>query len=183
MTFRGNVDELIEAFGGRDEFAYQQLELRHDYIQWLFPSPERSRFNAQSVPLSAPEGAAIQADPEAKLRVRRAYELIIDFWGFELVDIDTGELQCSEGCAARFANLNTAFNHNFLRISRVLNCLNATGWKCYVRPMLRGLYVETYETRRLACCAQSFASHWVQQLGEGWEELARQDFPKAFVSP
>ena len=55
LTFRGTVDELLEGFGGRDEFAYTQLEGRHDYIQWLFPSPERSRFNAQSTPLSAAE--------------------------------------------------------------------------------------------------------------------------------
>ena len=52
LTFRGTIDELLEAFGGRDEFAYAQLEGRHDYIQWLFPSPERSRFNMQSTPLS-----------------------------------------------------------------------------------------------------------------------------------
>lgn len=29
------------AFGGKQAFDYQQLERRHDYIQWLFPSPER----------------------------------------------------------------------------------------------------------------------------------------------
>lgn len=170
---------MIEAFGGRDEFAYTQLETRHDYIQWLFPSPERSRFNAQSVPLSAAEGAAIQADAEAKARVCQAYQLIVDFWGFGLVDAEAGALQCSAGCETRFANLNTPFNHNFLRISRVLNCLNATGWKHYVRPFLKALYVEIYETRRLECCSQSFASFWVQQLGEGWEAIARGDFPRA----
>lgn len=146
----------------------------------MFPSPERSRFNAQSVPLSTAEGAAIQADPAAKARVLRAYQLIADFWGFDLVDVESGALRCSAGCRTRFANLNTPFNHNFMRISRVLNCLNATGWKHYVGPMLRALYIETYDTRRLECCSQSFASHWVRQLGEGWESIARKDFPRAF---
>ena len=180
LPFCGTIDELIEAFSGRDEFAYTQLELRHDYIQWLFPSPERSRFNAQSVPLTVAEGLAIQADAAAKARVLRAYRLIVDFWGFELVDVESGALRCSVGCEARFANLNTPFNHNFMRISRVLNCLNATGWNHYVGPMLRALYVETYETGRLECCSQSFGSHWVRQLGEGWESIVHADFPRAF---
>lgn len=180
LVFNGNVDELIEAFSGRDNFAYTQLENRHDYIQWLFPSPERSRFNAQSTPLSVAEAEAIQADDGAMTRIRRAYQLIVDFWGFELVDLEIGTLRCSAVCEARFANLNTAFNHNFMRISRVLNCLNATGWKHYVQPMLKALYIEVYETRRLVCCNQSFASHWVQQLGKDWQATARCDFPKVF---
>lgn len=128
------------------------------------------------------EAAAICADSEAKIRVRRAYELILDFYGFELADLESGALRCStsRSCEARFANLNTAFNHNFMRISRVLNCLNATGWQHYVLPMLSAFYTETFETGRLGCCAQSFASHWVQLLGEGWDATARLHFPKLY---
>eukprot|EP01051_Picozoa_sp_SAG22_P020018 SAG22_NODE_3888_length_1482_cov_1.383225_1_plen_115_part_10 len=51
VHFKGTIDEFHGAFGGKDDFCYQQLERRHDYIQWLFPSPERSAFNQGSVPL------------------------------------------------------------------------------------------------------------------------------------
>ena len=124
---------------------------------------------------------AIRADPEAKKRLRKAIELILDFYGFEFADARTGALRCTAGCEARFASLNTAFNHNFMRISRVLCCLSSTGWEHLVMPLLESLYEEVYVTGRLACCAQSFASHWVRMIGDGWEETARRQFPKVFA--
>ena len=44
LTFQGGIEDFHDAFGRMDAFSYSQLEGRHDYIQWLFPSPERSRF-------------------------------------------------------------------------------------------------------------------------------------------
>jgi hypothetical protein len=60
VLFDGTVDDFHSAFGtGSTAFCYQQLEQRHDYIQWLFPSPERSRFNSGSWPLEMAEAEAI----------------------------------------------------------------------------------------------------------------------------
>ena len=90
LRFEGTIDDFHSAFGSRDEFSYAQLEGRHDYIQWLFPSPERSRFNSGSYPLAAADAEAIANDPAAKARLLKSYQLILDFWGCEMTDEETG---------------------------------------------------------------------------------------------
>ena len=94
LAFVGTIDEFHAAFGARDAFSYSQLEGRHDYIQWIFPSPGRSRFNPASYPLSTEEAAAIRADPVAKERLRQSFLLITDFYGFEMADGTTGRSAC-----------------------------------------------------------------------------------------
>ena len=104
LTFEGTIEDFHQAFGGRDEFSYSQLEGRHDYIQWLFPSPERSRFNAASLPLSDEEALAIRSDPIAKERMRRSFLLIADFFGFEMEDEKGTLRRNSLTYRSRFAN-------------------------------------------------------------------------------
>ena len=55
-------------------------------------------------------------------RVKRSYLLILDFYGAEVVDWQTGELVRSGNCQARFTNLNSR-SHNYLRITRILKWL------------------------------------------------------------
>lgn len=78
LTFHGTVDDFHEAFGGRTAFCYRQLEGRHDYIQWLFPSPQPSAFNAQSAPLTPAEAERIGSDCKARSRALRCAMLSID---------------------------------------------------------------------------------------------------------
>lgn len=180
LTFQGGIEEFHDAFGRKDAFSYSQLEGRHDYIQWLFPSPERSRFNAASAPLSAEEALAISQDPVCKARVQKSFLLICDFYGFAMPDPATGQLQRHEGFESRFLNLNTLGNHNFMRISRIVNCLNNTGWHQYSQPFLKMLYTEAFETQGLSCCRDSFAKFWMQLLPD-WETVAEREFPEALV--
>ena len=84
-VFAGTVDDFHEAFSGKDEFVYLQLERRHDYIQWLFPSPDASAFNAESDSLSGEEVAAMAKDSTVMERMHTSFRMILDFWGFELV--------------------------------------------------------------------------------------------------
>lgn len=181
LDFEGTIDEFHTAFGGRDDFSYSQLEGRHDYIQWLFPSPEPSRFNAASLPLSADEAVSIRSDAKARERIQTSFLLIADFYGFQMIDRKTGVLQPNPAtCEARFANLNTPGNHNFMRISRILNCLNQTGWEIYSQPFLAALYKEAFETRALNCCCNSFARFWMKLLpAPDWQAAAERMFPRA----
>ena len=166
--------------------------MRHICGQWLFPSPERSRFNSGSYPLTPAEGDAIAADAAASRRLLTSYKLILDFYGFEMVDEETGELRrkadpnfpgppSALGHAARFRNLNTVGNHNFMRISRILHCLKACGLGRYTRPFLRILYHEAFVEGTLSACCESFARFWMRLVGEDWAAVAEAEFPKALA--
>ena len=68
---------------------YDQLEIHHGFIQWIFPIREEG-VNFQASRLHKHELLAIRADPEIRSRVIRSYEMMLDFYGMKLVDRDTG---------------------------------------------------------------------------------------------
>jgi len=80
------------------------LEHRHDYIQWLFPLPERSRFNALAPVLSAGDIAQLRVNGEAQANLRRATARMLAF--YEAND-----------------HWLIPYDHNHLRITRIIRCL------------------------------------------------------------
>ncbi|KAG1745939.1 opioid growth factor receptor conserved region-domain-containing protein [Suillus paluster] len=104
---------------------YIQLEYNHGYIQWLFPIQETGmNFEAQA--LQPHEAAAMKDDSVVIERIKASYELMLDFYGMRLLDVETGLLGRSEGYAARYKNLMQA-PHNNLRITRIFKCLSEMG--------------------------------------------------------
>jgi hypothetical protein len=66
IPFRPNgcyIDEILHRW--HDDF--EQLECKHSYIQWLFPTPEPG-MNKHAQELQAWEAQAIQNDPQAMNR-------------------------------------------------------------------------------------------------------------------
>ena len=79
VPFHGGV--TIEEFFATWAGDYARLERAHNYIQWLFPSPEASMFNQHAQPLLEAEAAVMRADPEVQQRLRQSVELFLDFLG------------------------------------------------------------------------------------------------------
>lgn len=51
---------------------YQKLEYTHDYIQWLFPLKERSRFNQNAPVLNEEVIQAFRTSNELKKRLKKS---------------------------------------------------------------------------------------------------------------
>lgn len=118
------------------------LEAVHDFIQWLFPLPEPSRFNADA-PLLTPEDiAAFQGDAALRANLRRAFVRILTFLGLE--QKEGGEVVEGPNFAARAPHLWASPNHNWLRISRILRSLSLLG----LRAEAGALYVRLASFRR-----------------------------------
>jgi hypothetical protein len=80
------------------------LEDLHDYVQWLFPLPEASRFNALAPVLTARDIAELRSNEPAKANLLRGAARMIAFY-----DANDHWL--------------VAFDHNHLRITRILRSL------------------------------------------------------------
>ncbi|KAI1794880.1 opioid growth factor receptor conserved domain-containing protein [Ganoderma leucocontextum] len=119
------IDELHEQW----KTDYDKLEYKHGYIQWLFPLQEYG-MNYQAQPLQKLEIAAMKADPKIIERMERSYELMLGFYGMELVSKETGELRRAQNWQDRYFNLARA-PHNNLRISRILKCMSEFGLERY----------------------------------------------------
>lgn len=112
-------DALVGDFH-KDWFGnYEDLESEHGFIQWLFPLFLNSGVNWEAHKLGRSEAREIRRNMDAAVNVVRSYRLMLDFYGFRLVDDITGEvapLEDEKAREARFNNFNYS-SHNYLRIS------------------------------------------------------------------
>lgn len=102
----------------------EDWEAVHDYIQWLFPTTTRSAFNANAPELIAEGIAAFQSDEILRSRLRQSFERFLRFAGLQCKD---DQIQEGENFEKRADDIWTYENHNWLRISRVLECLRLFG--------------------------------------------------------
>jgi len=143
---------------------YGLLESHHSYIQWLFPVFENSGMNWFASKLSKAEAKLMREDLFIAKRIVYSYKLMLDFYGLELVNEQTGEVQrCIKNWRARYRNLNTCF-HNNLRITRILTSLGELGFSRYKKALVDHFTEEILENGHLETCARSLFKHWNQTL-------------------
>ncbi len=120
--------------------SLSELEQVHDYIQWLFPLPERSAFNPAAPILSNDDIRTIQQNPTIRQRLIASLRTMLRFYGLSLIETPA-ELQIT--CAPEFASRAEIWlspgNHNFLRITRILRSLTLLGEAVYAEAFLRCL--------------------------------------------
>lgn len=115
------IEEIHEQWKG----DYSELEHNHRFIQWLFPIREHG-MNYQSQPLQSHEIAAMTSSPQILGRILTSYSMMLDFYGMQLEDSDTGLLRRTTSYRDRYHHLTGSF-HNYLRISRILKSLSEMG--------------------------------------------------------
>lgn len=100
-----------------------EMEDRHDFIQWMFPLDTPSQFNLQAPILTLESAERFRTDPEIQMNLRRSLGRFLSFLGIE--EDGKGGYRL----ARNPDNVWGSFNHNHLRITRVLRCLGLTGLK------------------------------------------------------
>lgn len=128
--------------GGRDaedrtlseilRFPDRDLEYHHDYIQWLFPLPERSPFNPNAPQIDQATAEAFRTRPELRSRLRESFVRMLSFYGFEVIPVPAGgKFGIQEGSNIDFQRKSRfwlrQFDHNHLRITRIIRCLRVLG--------------------------------------------------------
>ena len=104
------------------------LESNHDYIQWLFPLPERSSASAHAPILTPADIRAFEQSPALRGSLLQSFSAMLKFYGFELIDAaDRLHVRRGHEFAARSAVWLTPFNHNYLRLTRILRSLKLLG--------------------------------------------------------
>jgi hypothetical protein len=149
---------LREILGWPDD----QLEAVHDYIQWLFPLPERSAFNAAAPLLTGETILEFRTRPELRQNLRLSFLRMMNFYGFEF---HLGE----RNVAPRAPNFTTKAivwllpsNHNHLRITRISRCLSLLGLEQEARAFfdcLSEIYAEE-QTKPLPAISDETMLYW-----------------------
>ncbi len=112
------------------------LERTHDYIQWLFPLPERSSASPDAPLLSPEDIRAFGESEELRGNLERSLFVMLRFYGLEMTgDPGSLEIHRSDTFEARRHVWLNPFNHNFLRITRILRCLRLLGCEEHARAL------------------------------------------------
>ena len=150
------------------------LEQHHGYIQWLFPIQEQG-LNSHAQPLQKHEIEKLKSNEEVRGRLIKSYELMLDFFGMKLANLDTGEIARSEeNQKQQYRLLNSSF-HNYLRITRILKCLGEFDLQHYQAPFCKFVLSEIFESGELRNTLKSCLSYWGKVI-KNFED--RKDFYK-----
>jgi len=104
-----------------------QLEAIHDYIQWLFPLPERSGFNVAAPVLTRESIQEFRTQPDLQQQLRGSFLRMMTFYGFETHFGKQITITRAPNFAAKATGWLSPGNHNHLRITRILRCLTVLG--------------------------------------------------------
>jgi hypothetical protein len=106
-----------------------ELEAVHDYIQWLFPLPEPSRFNPNAPLLTESDIASAKGDEHIQANLRAAFERMLLFYGL------------TQDTAEKPKPWLRAGDHNHLRLTRILRSLCLLGLRDEARQLYDALDV------------------------------------------
>jgi hypothetical protein len=139
--YRGDRPDAAGRFiGDIWSWDHRRLEMVHDYIQWLFPLPEASRFNPDAPLLSHADMQVLQTDADLQARVLRSLDLMLDFF-----DLSRSGAMVLRKPAFAGAHWIEPLNHNHLRLTRILLFLRHAGLDA--------------EAKGLFACLEDIAAH------------------------
>ncbi|CAE1264556.1 unnamed protein product [Acanthosepion pharaonis] len=142
---------------------YSLLERNHFYIQWLFPN-RMPGINSYACVLTDRDVEIINGSPELKERVKEAFEMMLDFYGVRLTR--NNRFEPAENFSKRLAVLNQQYNHNYLRITRILLAIKELGHKDLMLPWLKFMADLVYRENLLNHAKESFENYWQHTLDE-----------------
>src|SRR5947208_7865434 len=97
----------------------ERLESVHDFIQWMFPLRERSGANPGAPTLDQKTIDEFRARPELQDNLRASFCRMLRFYGLGLEE----DVRRGANFEERAGNWLSPWNHNHLRITRILKSL------------------------------------------------------------
>jgi hypothetical protein len=102
-----------------------ELELTHDYIQWMYPLPEPSHFNPEAPLLTDEDITAFRRHKLLQTNLRKSFERFLAFLGLAIAR--NGRVVEGSNFADRSSQVWQYPNHNWMRITRIIKCLRLLG--------------------------------------------------------
>lgn len=128
------IDDIL----GWDDY---KLAVKHNYIQWLFPLKKASAQVPNSPILSAKEVELFRSDPVLRRGLLRSLERMLRFYGFTLTVGNDKQAHVirNDDFDTRRKDWLTPNNHNYRRISRILESMRLLGLGEMSRLFLQAL--------------------------------------------
>ena len=114
-----------------------KLERSHDYIQVIFPLPERSAFGWSAPVVDRKTFETFRSRPELRAGLKDSLNRILRFYGFHLQETSEGpKITRGSNFSKVAGNWVTRMDHNHLRITRIIRSMRVLG----LEPEARAFY-------------------------------------------
>jgi opioid growth factor receptor-like protein len=144
----------------------EQLETVHDYIQWLFPLPERSAFNVAAPILNRESIQEFRTRPDLQDKLRSSFLRMMTFYGFEVRSGGHMTVTRSPTFAARATTWLSKGNHNHLRITRILRCLTVLGLESEAKAFFGSLSDIYEQNKPRPAISDETMLYWKEAVGD-----------------
>lgn len=104
-------------------YSDDELEAHHDFVQFLFPTKQQSKYAKGSTPITDIEISIFKTNLTLMNKFKQALVRMSSFYGLKF-DEKTNSFSYANGYQNRFKEWVQSGNHNFLRLTRILTCLN-----------------------------------------------------------
>ena len=143
-----------------------RLEYTHDYIQWLFPLREKSRFNPKAPILEQEQINAFKTDLVLRDNLIKSFINMLKFYGFEYTTVSKGiVINFSEEWKTRKRNWLSKGNHNHLRITRILASMRILGLPDYSKAFFKVLSKLFYSDEGAELISKESFEFWKRASG------------------
>lgn len=134
-----------------------RLEEGHDYIQWLFPLVETSRFNPNAPVLTEADRQIFNASDDLKTRVLVSFKRMLQFYGLQYSEDNTAvSITTADTFSERRDDWLNWGDHNHLRITRILTSLRLLGLDAYAQAFFQCL-TQIYKAEPNEIAPRSYA--------------------------
>jgi hypothetical protein len=125
------------------------LEGIHGYLTWWFPTKKQA-VSAEWDPITDEEIKQFKDDPELRKRYLKSFYRILAFYGFEInIASNPLKLKRADNYEERKAIWVTPENHNYRRISRILQSLVLLGFTDAANMLLQALMDTYFENKKV----------------------------------
>ncbi|MGA3103577.1 MAG: opioid growth factor receptor-related protein [Terriglobales bacterium] len=154
-----------------------RLETVHDFVQWLFPLPERSGFNV-TAPILTPESIEeFWMRPELLENLRVSFVHMLNFYGFEVRLGERITVTRAANFAVKAAGWLSPSNHNHLRITRILRSLSVLGLDAEAVAFfdcLREIYGEE-QSKAEPAISEETMRYWEKSVSDSGRSLEAEE--------
>lgn len=106
------------------QFSAVELERKHDFIQMLFPTDQRSAFRPDMPVLNGQQVLALRADPAVTAGLENGLQKMLAFYGLR---INGRDVEVNPGDDQHVEEWLVAGNHHLLRMTRMIRSLSLLG--------------------------------------------------------
>jgi len=150
----------------RDVLAWDNdaLEQVHDYVQWVFPNELPSRASSAAPLLTADDIAVFRGDPALQEALLRSLDRMLAFYGLRrLEDANGVRIERADDWPVRSRQWLQPYNHNHLRLTRVMKCLRVLGREAEARA-LQAVLLDIAERTDVGGVSRATTRYWKSAL-------------------